>query len=336
MYFITIDAGTTNSRIYLMDQETNEVVDQVKRKIGIRNVAIDQSTKNFQNALSLAIEEMFVNNHIQHHQISFIVASGMITSNLGLVEVPYVINPSTINNFATASVIRKIPEFYDLPCIFIPGAKNRVNTHIDQEIYKEIHTYDVMRGEEVEVFGLIDQLHLTGKGMFILPGSHMKYVLVENDKILSSLSTLSGEILYAIQKETILTNSLHEDLLKEINVDVLLQGFQAGRSYGLSRTLYQIRLSQLFDRLGENERANYYVGSVLADDLKALKETYHLETLDWIVVGGNNPLRKSMIHILKHLKYERVIEANDAQMFMSTIIGSKKIGQLSMEQFECK
>lgn len=334
MYFITIDAGTTNSRLYLINRESNQIIDKVKKEIGIRNVAIDQSIKNFQKELSHAMEELITRNSCQLDSIAYIVASGMITSNLGLVEVPYVISPCTVDDFANASVIKDIPEFFDLPCVFVPGAKNFVQEHTGQSLLENINEYDVMRGEEVEVFGLIEQLGLTGKGLVILPGSHMKYILIENETILSSLSTLSGEILSAIQKETILSNSLHKDLLKDIHVEVLLQGLKAGMSFGFSRALYQIRLLHLFDQLKENDRANYFVGLVLASDMKALNEKYGHETLDWVVVGGSNPLRKSFIHILNHFNYQNVIQATDHQVYMSTIIGGKKVGEMSINRHQ--
>src|SRR5690625_3520686 len=107
VYYITIDAGTTNTRLFLVKRINNEVVAQVGKNFGIRNIAIDQSTSLlkgessqidasdrsksiFLRELSEALREILVQHHCKPSSVAFIVASGMITSNLGLIEVPYV------------------------------------------------------------------------------------------------------------------------------------------------------------------------------------------------------------------------------------------------------
>lgn len=335
MYYITIDAGTTNTRLYLVKQKNNEVVAQTKKSFGIRNVAMDRSTSTFTNELSRSIREIMASNDCDPSSTSFIVASGMITSNLGLIEVPYVTSPSTIDDLAKGAVIKKWSQLFNIPCIFIPGIKNNLPHERKQELFKYMNEIDVMRGEEVETIGLIEQLNLTKKGLVILPGSHMKYILVDDQTILSSLSTLSGEMLSAIQKGTILSSSLHRDLIKEVDADLLWQGFQAGKTYGLSRSLYHIRLLQLFEELEEDGRANYFVGAVLAGDFKMLERVYRNEELNWIVVGGSNPLRSSFVDILQRIGVKNIIEATDEQVMMSTILGCKKIADLAMDGDSC-
>lgn len=332
VYYITIDAGTTNTRLYLVKEGNNDVVAQSKKSFGIRNVAMSGSKSSFKNELSIAFREILTNNHCEPSNISFIVASGMITSNLGLLEVPYVTSPSTVNDLAKGAIIKKWPLFFNIPFIFIPGVRNSVPNLGAQNKFMDLNAFDVMRGEEVETLGLLEQISLGNKGLVILPGSHMKYILVDKQTILSSLSTLSGEMLSALQTGTILASSLEGDLVKTIDVDLLCQGFQAARSYGLSRALYHIRLSQLFEELEVDERANYFVGAVLAEDVKALEMSYLNETLNWIVIGGSNPLRASFVYILKRLGLKNIIETTDDQVLMSTIIGSKKVADLAMNR----
>ena len=38
---------------------------------------------------------------------------------------------------------------------------------------------DIMRGEEAETFGLIEQLKLQGPAIFVLPGSHSKFISLD-------------------------------------------------------------------------------------------------------------------------------------------------------------
>jgi 2-dehydro-3-deoxygalactonokinase len=327
---ITIDAGTTNSRIYLIDAKTTEVIDMVKKHVGVKNTLINGSVDVLKHELSSGIAEITSRNQYSIKDISYIVAAGMITSNLGLLEVPHIPSPCTITDFSSASVVEVLPEFFNIPCIFIPGMKNSIPSDQQLSPSKELDRLDVMRGEEVETIGLIKQLDLKGKGILILPGSHTKYVLVKDHEVLSCLSTLSGEMLYALQKDTILSSSIGKELVEVTDQDALIQGFKASQDNGLARALYQIRLLQLFEKMDQNQRANFLVGSVLASDIHSLEHLHKDLEPDWILVGGVNPLRESFIHLLHYLGYLNVMEASDQQVKMSTILGAVEIGNMKM------
>ncbi|MGA4923266.1 2-dehydro-3-deoxygalactonokinase, partial [Bacillus subtilis] len=64
------------------------------------------------------------------------------------------------------------------PIWFIPGVKNAVAT-VDVE---NIDAMDVMRGEEVETFGLLMQHNVKGPALIVLPGSHSKFILTDEKK----------------------------------------------------------------------------------------------------------------------------------------------------------
>ncbi|WP_407271333.1 2-dehydro-3-deoxygalactonokinase [Radiobacillus sp. PE A8.2] len=330
MYILTIDSGTTNSRVHLIDLESSELIDVIKKRVGVRNTAIDGTTKALSEGLSAAIEEILTKNTCTTADIAYIVATGMITSNLGILEVPHIPSPGSIDDFVNGSVVEKLPEFFDVPCIFVPGLKNNVSDTETDSLFDHINYFDVMRGEEVEAFGLKKQLGLQGKGLFVLPGSHTKYVMMDNEQITSCLSTLGGEMVYAVQKETILSSSLNDDLVSEADRNLLLEGFKSGNKFGLTRSFYHIRLLQLFEEMNENQRANYFLGSILSADIQALKNTYEELDVAWIVVGGSNPLRKAFIHVLEYMNFAQVIEANDEHVQLSTIIGAKMLGEKRM------
>jgi 2-dehydro-3-deoxygalactonokinase len=188
MYILTMDSGTTNTRIYLVEYKTNRIVDFVKKKIGVRNTAIEGSAATLQAAISRGIIELLTRNRCSGKEVSYIVATGMITSNLGLFEVPHINRPGDLEAFAKSSVVKVLPEFQEIPSIFVPGMRTtNFATPKEASISSQINQYDVMRGEEAESFGLLSQMKLTGKGLFVLPGSHTKYVFVDGPKLVSSL-----------------------------------------------------------------------------------------------------------------------------------------------------
>ncbi|WP_156644249.1 2-dehydro-3-deoxygalactonokinase [Lentibacillus sp. JNUCC-1] len=326
MKMILIDSGTTNSRLRLVDKSQNEVIDILKIKVGVRNTAIEGNNNNLKKQLTKGINALLTNNNLNANSISYIVASGMITSNLGIYEVPHILSPASLQDFVKHSVVVNLNDFYNIPCIFVPGMTNNVPD--DNKGFLDIlNDHDVMRGEEVESFGLLKQIDVQGSGLIVLPGSHTKYVIVDEHKSLtSSISTLGGEVLQALQKETILSNSLDSSLVQEVNTDMLKKGFESTRKYGLTRTLYHIRLIDLFSELSKNDRANYFVGAILHDDIKTLSDSIKDANLQWIIVGGSNPLREAFVHLLSAISIAKeVIEATDEQVEHSLVEGARDI-----------
>lgn len=331
MFSILIDSGTTNSRIRLVSNENNIVRDSEKIKVGVRNTAIDGHNQKLKDTIYDGIGQLLKRNHLNVNEVIYVIASGMITSNLGLFEVPHVKSPVTIEKLANLSQVVKLDVFHGIPCIFVPGVSNSVE---NDEL---INNYDVMRGEEVESFGLVYELDLKGKGTVIIPGSHTKFIFIdENRTIISCLSTLTGEMLSAIQYETILSDSLNSSLIESVDEEYLIKGFKANRHYGLTRTLYHVRLLHLFKDLNVNERANYFVGAILAEDIHSYMNAIDdVNNLNWIVVGGSNPLRHAFTVLLQYVfENFNVIETTDLEMEDSIIKGAKEIANIVEENIK--
>lgn len=332
MNVILIDSGTTNSRIRLTKLNENEIIDSIKFNIGVRNTAIEGNNKTLKTRLKEGILEIIHRNDLKSYEIKYIIASGMITSNLGIYDLPHIKGPSSIKDFALNSVIYKSEDFLNIPVLFIPGMKNPIGS--ENDIIKNINIYDMLRGEEVETIGLLKQIDVKGKGIMVLPGSHTKYIYVdENKRLLSCLSTLGGETLLSIQKETILSKSLNNELIVDIEYDLLKMGYYASEEFGVTRGLYHVRLLDNFSKLDNNQLANYYTGVIIHDDIKALiKSIENQEDIEWVIVGGQDPLRKVFYNLIKDLNLDwNIIEANDQQVEYSTVIGSKIIASSYMK-----
>ena len=333
MFTILIDSGTTHSRIRLVNTNSSKVEDAIKLAVGVRDTAIAGNNHNLKTMISEAIKEIINKNSINKNQIKCIIASGMITSNLGLYEVPHISAPANLEDFVRNCKIVTTEDFLDIPCIYVPGMKN-AGDFTEPDFL--VDSMDMLRGEEVETYGLLEQLKPKGKGLMVLPGSHTKYILVdENQTLVSSYSTLGGEIIHAIRSNTILSNSIDEKLIKKIDETQLISGYKAAKKVGLTRVFYHIRLVQLFSNLDNNERANYFVGAVLESDIKALKVYLEdVEKLNWIIVGGTSPLRKAFIQLLKEENYTmNMIEATDEEVEAALVFGAQKIGDKYFSTF---
>lgn len=319
MYVILIDSGTTNTRIRIVDAQSKEVTDALKIEVGVKNAAMDKSNRNLKTAIEQGMEEVLGRNNLAREDIRHIIASGMITSNLGLKEVPHVVAPAKIDDFSRGT---ESDEIYGIPCHYIPGMKNKDldgNGGIE-----DIREMDIMRGEEVEVFGLLEQMDVSGAGIIILPGSHTKFVRVNEDKeLVSCFSTLGGELVQAVQGNTILSSSLEDGLIDTLETDHLEKGYKKTQTEGLTRSLFGVRLLDMYTNTTGNQRANYLLGAIYHEDIQALKFYTDGLDLDWLIVGGSEILKDSMTHLLSlEFTDQTIIKATEEVVEQSYITGS--------------
>ena len=298
-YVITIDGGTTNTRCILWDN-TNKKMAEERRGVGVRNTAIDGNNQKLKAAVKECLENLLAAEHLGYDQVYRIIASGMITSDVGLVEIPHLTAPAGLEELARAVVPVKLEEICPLPIYFIPGIKNAI-ADISLDNYEAM---DIMRGEEVESVAVIDR-YFSGKPiLLVLPGSHNKFVSInDKGKIEGCLTSISGEILASITNNTILAKSVSREYVEEESYDRkwLLAGYRNARKTGLGRACFSGRILNLFAETDTRKIANYILGASLQGDIEAIQNSDAIkiyENMD-IIVCGKNPLRQALVDILK-------------------------------------
>lgn len=115
-----------------------------------------------------------------------ILFSGMITSRNGWIESPFAIVPAGPEDLAAQAVTHKVDGLP--PLVFLPG------------LAQTKPLPDVMRGEEMSLFGLKQ-----ADGLFVLPGPHAKWVTMENGRITGITTYMSGEILNLLKKDSLVS-----------------------------------------------------------------------------------------------------------------------------------
>ncbi|BES66343.1 hypothetical protein SANA_27820 [Gottschalkiaceae bacterium SANA] len=289
MGYVTIDAGTTNMRVRYI--EKGKIRSCVKVKAGVRMTAIDGNNKRLKVALRDAITECLEKAEKTLEETHAILASGMITSNLGLIEIPHLPTPVGIEELASGMEAIVFLEIVEKPIYFIPGVKNK----IDPKVVDLVGQLDMMRGEEAEALGAGIIQEMEEAFVFVSPGSHTKFVFVdENQKIQSCCTTLTGELLAAISGHTILSDSLSESLIQTIDPDFIKMGMDAAKKYGLTKACFLVRVLDTLRDTSDNERANFLAGALAYNDLLALLSRAEMN-MD-ILIGGNR--------ILQELYYE--------------------------------
>ena len=87
--FLVIDGGTTNLRVTLLD-EKQKLVDAVKEDGGVRHTAVDGNNQYLKTTLRACIDRLLARNGLGAGDVKKCVAYGMITSDMGLIEIPHV------------------------------------------------------------------------------------------------------------------------------------------------------------------------------------------------------------------------------------------------------
>lgn len=97
MAFVVIDGGTTNTRLFLV--EDGKISGKVKRSVGVRDTSLSGDNTKLKRELLSAFEEIKANTTLA---IEKAIALGMITSPLGLHNVPHVPAPIGAGELAQA------------------------------------------------------------------------------------------------------------------------------------------------------------------------------------------------------------------------------------------
>lgn len=211
MYYITIDCGTTNSRAYVV-REDGSIVGQAARKVGVKDTSVTGTKDTLAAGLEDTIERAVWEAGVEDKDIEAIFSSGMITSEIGLCELPHLSAPCGIKELAAhLERIEGLDLYAGKPVYFVRGIKNQMTADV-QNPFAEVGRLDFMRGEETQVMGILkrwqDALPIT----VVVLSSHTKFIAVDEEgKILGSLSTMSGQTYEAVRNNTFLTKSLKGD-----------------------------------------------------------------------------------------------------------------------------
>jgi len=269
-YFAVVDMGTTNTVLSLTDS-TAEPLSSVHGAFGVRDCATsgrkDVLIKGLKGLLDQALEK----SQISADQIECMLCAGMITSDIGLVEIPHLTAPVDAGQVAARVRRISLPQILTSPIICIPGIKNRVAT----PCMDTLGEMDFMRGEETQVFGALQLYGLQPPVTFMFLSSHTKLIDVdEKHRITRSFTTLSGQIFQALRFQSLLASSLPKKTPAEIDESSLLRGVEAGLADGILRAALMVRFMDTLMSSSAVQRFSFLEGILIAADLRAIQNSY--------------------------------------------------------------
>lgn len=126
---------------------------------------------------------------------------------------------------------------------------------------------DVMRGEEVQVFGAL-ALQGAPDGLLVLPGTHSKWVQVQGGRVTTFATCMSGEFYALLRTHSILARTLPADD-GPLDTEAFLRGVRHARVAGsLLASAFSVRSLALFDALPAAAQPSYLSGLVIGEELR--------------------------------------------------------------------
>ena len=270
-----IDCGTTNTRIYIVS-EAREIIASGTREIGVRNTSITGS----KDALKDGIEKLFAgilkDNNIAIKDISFALASGMITSEIGLLEIPHLVAPAGIEELSENIKIVTDPAVLDIgvPVHFIRGVRNDYGRNAT---IRDIRMCDFLRGEEVQCMGILNELKPVLPLNVVVLSSHTKIIHLDRQgKILRCMTTISGQLYNALKDATNVGKSIIPAEGEKPGgysfEEVVETARECVEHAGLGRTMLMPRFMQVLLETSSDERILFINAAIAVDDIKAFME----------------------------------------------------------------
>lgn len=172
-----------------------------------------------------------------------VLMCGMVGSRHGWVEAPYVPCPWDLNQELPLTRVPERPH-----CWILPGLR--------------LGHEDVLRGEETQLLGVAAP---GASGLFVMPGTHSKWVQVRNGVVESFTTFLTGELFNLLRTRSNLTSLM---IGVEFDATAFAAGVERARSERcLSSSLFKVRTNGLFDAIAPHQLASFLSGILIGSEL---------------------------------------------------------------------
>ena len=250
---ISLDWGTTSLRSYLIGTSGN-ILAAREGPYGILQV----NNGDFATAL-----RQLAGDWLKAYANVPILASGMIGARQGWNEVPYAVVPSGLTDLHPVRFDGFEQILYIIPGLVYHGPAG---------------VPDIMRGEETQVLGF------GTNGIFLLPGSHSKWVHVQDNKIIWFATFMTGELFAVLKDHSILGRMMNGTKSDE---DAFSQGVSRGTQTKSSlQALFSARTLALLGDLQESSVADYLSGLLIGAEISEARNIVDSLYTNITIVGG--------------------------------------------------
>ena len=232
---IAVDWGTTNRRVFVFDPE-GRVIDRFADGAGVLSIRSEE----FPPVITMLRDRCGDRP---------MLLAGMIGSNRGWIEAPYVDCPTTIDGLAA-----RLVAVDGMPVHIVPGVCDRT-----------MGRADVMRGEEVQLLGALAGGMIVQDMQSSLPGTHAKWARLEQGAICGFKTVMTGEMFALLRRHSLLAGPLTGEVEPG-------PAFEEGVRTALERRelladLFAIRARTLLGTLAAEDVSSFCSGLLVGTDV---------------------------------------------------------------------
>lgn len=231
--FVAVDWGSSARRCYRLDAG-GRVVDEMEDAVG----ALTVPAGGFPAEMARL--------RARFGDVRFLMA-GMVGSNRGWSEAPYLPCPATL-----ADVAARLHWVEPGRVAIVPGLS-----------LVEHGRADVMRGEEVQVFGV----PLTAPATICHPGTHTKWIEADTGRLIRFRTVMTGELFALLQKHSVLAELLVGAAMPG---EAFARGVERGYTHAeITADLFGVRAGVLLGIDDRGDAPSFVSGLLIGADLRA-------------------------------------------------------------------
>ena len=234
--FIAVDWGTSNRRAWRLGPD-GAVAGEMEDDRGVLAVPRD----GFPAAVAAIRARL--------GDLPMLMA-GMVGSNRGWIEAPYVPCPAGLSDLAA-----RLCRIEDERAAIVPGVA-----------FVSDEAADVMRGEEVQILGALAEGWIGAESTLCHPGTHNKWVRIERGRIAAFRTVMTGEMFNLLKAHSILADLLAGPAEPGPAFD---SGVRHALAHDdLTAELFSVRARTLLGKAASAEAGAYVSGLLIGADLK--------------------------------------------------------------------
>lgn len=260
--FLSCDWGTSSFRLRVIEIPELTIVAEETSRQGIAATFTlwqqqpQQDRLTFYTAIiqqHIPVLEQKLNRSLQYIPI---IISGMASSTIGMMDLPYKDIPFATDGTDLVGHIIKASENFTHDIIIVSGIKSST---------------DVMRGEETQLVGAVD-INSNREQVLIFPGTHSKHIWVKNNKAVDFRTYMTGEFFALLTQKSVLAASIAAD--GDFNIPDNTSSFQQGiwdsRQQNLLHSCFEVRVNNLFGHYTPQQSYYYLSGLLIGTEVKEL------------------------------------------------------------------
>ncbi|XXN63324.1 2-dehydro-3-deoxygalactonokinase [Enterobacter ludwigii] len=250
--YIAIDWGSTNLRAW--HYQDGVCIDERRSEAGVTRLGDRTPADVF-----ASVTDGWPVNEVP------VVMAGMVGSNAGWLSVPYLSCPVSLGEIASR-LTRVENKAWIVPGLSVERDDN----------------YNVMRGEETQLLGAIE---LQPASLYVMPGTHAKWVQVEQDRVQDFRTVMTGELHHLLLRQSLIGAGLPE---QEENAAAFREGVQVGsHDASILSRLFEVRASHVLGARDRRQISDFLSGLLIGHEVALMTQHADIGSQPITIIAGS-------------------------------------------------